>query len=110
MMHEGLLTRANRRAQRRLRALIIARTYSDMDSRESRLYTQAERLVDTLQVESEWEREKAEFDLLLAQDHDFHVINGVTVASCDDCTDDVRYIFAIAAETESELRFAHGDR
>jgi hypothetical protein len=109
-MAESILQKANRRAQRRLRNLVIARTYGDLESRESRLYTQAERLVDELQVQAEWEATKAEFDLLMAQDHDYHVISGMTVAECDDCTEDVRYIFAIAAETESELRFAHGDR
>lgn len=108
-MAESILQKANRRAQRRLRAMIVARRYG-YDTREAQLYVQAERLVDELQVQAEWEATKAEFDLLMAQDHDYHVISGMTVAECDDCAEDVRYIFAIAAETESELRFAHGDR
>lgn len=107
-MAESILQKANRRAQRRLRQLVIARTYSDMESRESRLYTQAERLVDDLQVQAEWEATKAEFDALMVEDHDYHVIAGLTIAECDDCAEDVRYIFAIAAETESELREAWG--
>ena len=101
-MHDGILDRANRRAQRRLRNLVVARTYSDMGSRESRLYTQAERLVDSLQVEADWERSKAALDALMTADHDYHVEFGLTVAECEDCS----YVFA----TESELRFAHGDR
>jgi hypothetical protein len=85
MVREGLILKANARAQRRLRTMVETKAYADECSRESRLYTQAERLVDALLTELTWETRKAELDLLLTHDHDMHVNYNVFVTECDDC-------------------------
>lgn len=85
MTHEGLLTKAHARAQRRLRAMVIAKAYPDPQARETRLYTQAERLVDSLLVEATWEARKAELDYAMTHDHEMHQVYGVFVTECDDC-------------------------
>jgi hypothetical protein len=63
-----ILLRAHQRAQRRLSAMIDAKTYGDPQATETRLYTQAERLVDALLVELGWEQQKAELDALITAD------------------------------------------
>jgi hypothetical protein len=85
MVREGLILKANARAQRRLRRMVETKAYADECSRESRLYTQAERLVDALLTELTWETRKAELDLLLTHDHDMHVNYNVFVTECEDC-------------------------
>lgn len=85
MIAQGLLERAHARAQRRLHVMVERRTFSDWSARETRLYVQAERLVDSLLVEADWERSKAELDHLQTIDHDWHISNAVIVAECDDC-------------------------
>ena len=97
MQQESLIIKADARAQRRLRTMVETRTYGDPQAREPRLYTQAERLVDALLTELTWETRKAEFDALQSMDHDYHVINGMSIPTCDDC-----------AWSEAELREAFG--
>lgn len=52
---DAAVRRSNTRAQRRFHAMVVERAYAVRDSRESRLYTQAERLMDRLIVEARWE-------------------------------------------------------
>lgn len=89
MRQEGLLSRAERRAQRRFRAMLVRFFRDDTwDTPETTLYGQAERLVEALTVEAAWERQKAEFDYLQTHDHDMHVAFGVYVTECEDCCTD----------------------
>jgi len=46
-----LIRKADRRAARRLRAVLVAGTYNDPEDRTTRLYHEAERLLDRLQGE-----------------------------------------------------------
>lgn len=87
MVDPSILERAHARAQRRLRAMVVADVYADPEAPETRLYVQSERLVDSLLIEATWEKRKAELDALIAHDLEY---------------DDIW--------TESELRFAVGDR
>lgn len=43
-----LVTKANRRAQRRFRAMVITHVYANPTDHRTQLYVQAERLLDTL--------------------------------------------------------------
>lgn len=52
-----ILTRAHNRAQRRLHSMVEAQVYGDPTDRRTRLYVQAERLIDRLRGEP------SEFDL-----------------------------------------------
>jgi hypothetical protein len=86
MTHEGLLPKAERRARRRFRAMLVAFfRYDTWQTRETELYGEAEHLVDALKTEAEWERTKAEFDYLQSHDHDMHVAFRQFVTECEEC-------------------------
>lgn len=93
MMHEGLLDRAHARAQRRFRAMVDHHAFPIPSAPETRLYVQAERLVDALIDEAQWEQVKAEMDELIRADmeQDSHVAD-------------------VYGWTDAEARFAYGDR
>lgn len=91
MLDHSIIERAHERAQRRLRAMVIAKAYGDAQAAETRLYVQSERLVDALLIEAAWEQTKAELDALILDDRE--------------TDEDVAAFY-----TESELRFAYGDR
>lgn len=57
-----LAAKANRRAQRRFRAMVTAHVYADPTDHRTVLYTQAERLLDTIRGD------EAEFELDAAHD------------------------------------------
>jgi hypothetical protein len=65
---QGLLEKAQARTQRRFRTMVQTQAYADPTAPETRLYTQAERLVDRLLEDARWERTKAELDMLQAID------------------------------------------
>ena len=88
MQQESLILRANDRAQRRLRAMVETKTYGDPQAIEPKLYTQAERLVDSLLTELTWETRKAEVDALQEADHDYHLLSAEPRWDCDDCVED----------------------
>lgn len=62
MTTADLVTRANRRAQRRFRAMVTTHTYANPTDHRTQLYVQAERLLDALRGE------QADFDLDAAHD------------------------------------------
>lgn len=64
----ALLAEANAYAQRRFAAMLDAKTYSDPEAPETRAYVQAERVIDDLLGEAQWEKSKAEFDALQTAD------------------------------------------
>jgi hypothetical protein len=111
--HSGILERANQRAQRRFRAMLDAQAYPDPQARETVLYVQAERTVDAVMLASRVERLKAEWDALLAVDHDYHELTGIPQPNtCDTClevTEDVpEPPYNVDAWTEAENREAWG--
>lgn len=55
-------------AQHAFHEMLEARCYSDPDDPRTRAYVAAERLVDELLVEAQWEKAKAELDRLQAID------------------------------------------
>jgi hypothetical protein len=115
MTQEGLLAKADRRAQRRLRAAVGTYLATEAwDQQQTALYHQAERLVDILSVEARWERAKAEMDYLQTHDHDWHIAANLVVGECDDCLTAVEGAGDLTHRTyqmvESELRYAWGDR
>lgn len=103
MLHPGLLVKAHQRAQRRLRAMVVANTYGDPQATETRLYVQSERLVDALLIEAAWEQTKAELDALILDDRDQ---DEEVAAVYDDRAED----YWAAYETEAEMRAEWGDR
>src|SRR5687768_15062166 len=56
----ALLAEANAHAQRRFHAMLEAKTYSDPEAPETIAYIQAERIIDDLLGEAQWEASKAE--------------------------------------------------
>ena len=62
MTTADLVTRANRRAQRRFRAMVTTHTYANPTDHRTQLYVHAERLLDRLKGE------QADFDLAAAHD------------------------------------------
>lgn len=63
-----VLERANARAQRRFHDMLAAHTFAEPTSRHTRLYLQAERLIDALMTEAAWEKSKAKMDALQTAD------------------------------------------
>lgn len=109
-MATELLTRAHERAQRRFHDMLEGKKYSDPKARETRLYVEAERLVDELLVNLQWEQAKAEMDRLQSSDHDYHDAMNVSVSSCDDCLANAEPGYGFDYWTEPEMRLAMGDR
>lgn len=70
MLDQGIIVKAHARAQRRLRAMVHAKSYGDPEAAETRLYVQSERLVDALLIEAAWEQTKGELDALILDDMD----------------------------------------
>jgi hypothetical protein len=85
MVNEGLIRKANARAQRRFHAMLEAQAYADAKARETILYVQSERLMDALLTELTWETRKAELDFAMSQDHDMHARFNLFVTECDIC-------------------------
>lgn len=85
-MMTGIIGRANTRAQRRFAAMLDAHVIADPWARETRLYAQAERLMDSLIEQARWEHAKAELDAVLEADPEY------------------------VAWLETELRMGWGDR
>jgi len=112
MVDHQTIERANARAQRRLRAMIVSRVYADPNARATRLYVQAERLLDALLGEAQWYRSKAEMDALQTADHDIHERMGWSVHQCDECLTAAEpgHLWTYQRVPESELRALHGDR
>jgi hypothetical protein len=95
--------RAQERAQRRFRRMLDARSYGDPTSRTTRLYVQAERLIDRLRGEED------AFELnMRAVDARMDALHEATHADLDDLAafPDI----PLAAITESELRALDGYR
>ena len=88
---QDVLDRAHERAQRRFRRMLTEQTYGDPTNKQTRLYIQAERLVDSLLTEIAWARAQIEMERLQLNDPDAPDYFGAMVA-------------------ESELRSMWGDR
>lgn len=63
------LHEAHEAAQIAFRAMLNARAYSDPGHPLTRAYVAAERLVDSILVDAQWEKARAEMDRLQAGDH-----------------------------------------
>lgn len=63
------LFEANAAAQRRFHDMLVLGCYSDPDAPETRAYVAAERLVDSILVDAQWEKSQAELDALAAGEH-----------------------------------------
>lgn len=92
--------KAHQRAQRRFHEMVVAASYGDPNDRRTRLYVEAERLLNRLNVESpEW---------YLDARHD------AAIAEMDELADQDLAVFLpdvpLAFYTEAEARFAWGDR
>lgn len=89
MQQEGLLGKADQRAQRRFHAALGAYfATGSWATPEASLYLEGERLVDGLRIEADWERTKAEMDALQSMDHDYHLLSDAPRDDCDDCAED----------------------
>ena len=67
----GRLAYANELAQLAFHEMLVNKTFSDPDATETLLYVAAERAVDELLVDAQWEKAKAELDRLQSIDADF---------------------------------------
>ena len=89
MQQDGLLGKADHRAQRRFRSALGAYfATGSWVTRETALYLEGERLAKDLRVEADWEQAKAEFDALQDADHDYHLLSDAPRFDCDDCAED----------------------
>ena len=89
MQQDGLLGKADERAQRRFRSALGAFfATGSWVTHETALYLEGERLAKDLKVELDWEQAKAEFDALQDADHDYHLLSSSPVDDCDDCAED----------------------
>lgn len=62
------IRQANDEAQARFRTMLDAGTLADPNAPETRAYVSAERTMDALIVDAQWERSKAALDALQAAD------------------------------------------
>jgi hypothetical protein len=65
----ALLAEANAHAQRRFHAMLEAKVFGDPENPLTRQYVLAERVVDDLLGEAQWEASKAAMDEAQAGDH-----------------------------------------
>jgi hypothetical protein len=65
---EALLLRANARAQRRFHAMVVQRVYANPADPRTRLYVEAERLIDALRGEAAWQLSLADLEDLRVRD------------------------------------------
>lgn len=68
MTTEQRLAAAHTAAQRAFGAMMRTRSFSDPDAPETKAYVAAERLVDSILVDAQWEKAKAELDRLQMAD------------------------------------------
>ena len=62
------LFEAHTAAQHRFHEMLVAGCYSDPDDPRTKAYVAAERLVDSILVDAQWEKAKAELDRLQMAD------------------------------------------
>jgi len=104
MVASDTILRAHERAQRRFRRMLDQRTYGDPTSRTTRLYVQAERLIDRLRGEEE------AFDLdMRAIDARMDALHEATHADLDDLAAFPGFP-DIPLAAEGELRAMWGNR
>lgn len=65
---EQVLRRANARAQRRFHRMLVEQAYANPTARSTRLYSEAERLIDALLGEAAWQHSRMEWDELQLND------------------------------------------
>lgn len=107
----AMLEKANERAQRRFHRMLERQTYADPTDRHTRLYVQAERLIDHLIGESSWEQSKASFDALQLADTDAPSPNDrYESASWAASARGLSMPGGQSGYTESEARWAWGNR